>query len=167
MSAVSDTRVVDLDTLIEPAKFTLPWSSKALVGLTPRPGRTAEVEAALIGRHGAMQCWRKSEIPARFHYGNNPRIPPIFCMADPGWMIVSAARPDHYSAAGAHGFDPDDPSMAALFVAHGPSFRHGLEIAAFDNVNVYQMVMHILAIPSELNEGDLAVLRPALRRPAK
>lgn len=163
MSAVSDAQVVDLDTLIDPAKILLPWSSRAIAALTPVPGKTGEVEAALLGRHGAMQCWRKGELPERFHYGKNPRVPPIFCMADPGWMIVSTARPDHYSSAGAHGFDPEDPSMAALFVANGPHFRHGLEIGPFENVNVYPMVMHVLDLAPEPNDGDLKVLAPALR----
>jgi hypothetical protein len=36
-----------------------------------------------------MQCWRKGEVPGRFHYGSNPRVPPILFLANPGWTIWS------------------------------------------------------------------------------
>ena len=29
---------------------------------------------------------------------------------------------------GAHGFDPYDPTMRAVFVAHGPSFKPGVAL---------------------------------------
>src|SRR3546814_4717555 len=47
------------------------------VGITPNPGFEAAVESTLLGAHEHYDCWRKGELPARWHYGTHPRIPPI------------------------------------------------------------------------------------------
>src|SRR5690606_30525252 len=35
----------------------------------PNPGFEAEVEARLLGRRDHYECWRREELPARWHYG--------------------------------------------------------------------------------------------------
>ncbi len=128
-----------------------------------RPGREAEVERALLGRHDHYQCWRKGELPARWHFGGHPRIPPIVCQADDGWRVWMRHWPGQPALKGEHGFAPEDPGMRAAFVAAGPSFRAGTRLPAFDNVNVYPLLAHLLGIVPAPNEGDIAPLRPALR----
>lgn len=64
--------------------------------LNPAPGREGVVASALLRPHPHMHCWRKAEIPARFHYGRNPRVPAVFCLADTGWVITTHDyRPAH------------------------------------------------------------------------
>ena len=65
-------------------------------------------------------------IPARYGYGTNPRVPPIVCLADRGWYFATASAlkkrlAEHPRDGGAHGYDPFDPTMRAVFVAHGPA----------------------------------------------
>lgn len=137
-----------------------------LAGIEPRPGKTATVEAALLRAHPHMRCWRKGELPARLHYGTNPRIPSLLCLADTGG-VVSWREYEHrggrYSA-GEHGYDNDDPAMRALFIAHGPSFRRGLVVPEFDNVDVYPLLAHLLGFAPEPNDGDFSVVAPMLVR---
>ena len=64
---------------------------------------------------------------------------------------------------GEHGFAPEDPGIRAAFVAAGPSFRAGTQLPAFDNVDVYPLLAHLLGIAPAPNDGNLAPLRPALR----
>jgi predicted AlkP superfamily pyrophosphatase or phosphodiesterase len=163
MAPLSPERQIQLDDIISPTLIDVPWMAGYLLGVVPAEGKTAEVEAALLGRHGALQCWRKGEIPARFHYGTNPRIPPIFCSPDTGWNIVSASRPSRWASKGAHGYDNDAPEMRALFLAHGPDFRQGARVATFDNVDVYPLLMGLIGVPPEKNDGDVADLAGALR----
>jgi predicted AlkP superfamily pyrophosphatase or phosphodiesterase len=130
------------------------------VGVGPAAGADAEavaaVEDALLGRHPHAECWRKGELPARWHYGTHPRIPAIVCQADVGWRLETRAawRPrDH--ATGSHGFDPQAPEMHAVFVADGPSFADGGVIRApFDNVDVYPVLMRLLQLPAQPNDGN-------------
>jgi predicted AlkP superfamily pyrophosphatase or phosphodiesterase len=144
------------------------------VGLAPAAGAdAAAVEAAMLGRHPHSECWRKADVPARWHYGTNPRVPAIVCQADVGWILTSrpAARADAGMrdddeggghATGAHGFAPEAPEMRAVFVADGPRFADGKRLPPFDNVDVYPLLMRLLGVPAEPNDGDPATLLPAL-----
>ncbi|HJU40208.1 MAG TPA: alkaline phosphatase family protein, partial [Tahibacter sp.] len=58
-----------------------------------------------------------------------------------------------------------DPRMAALFVAHGPAFRHGAVVPPFDNVDVYPLLAHLLGIRPGANDGDPATMRAMLATP--
>ena len=142
-------------------------SDGQVIGFAPLPGKTAEAERLLLGRHAHYECWRKQELPARWHYGTHPRIPAIVCQMDAGW---DALWPKKYDFAmqragdtrGSHGFDPDLPSMRATFIAAGPAFRRGVQLPVFDNVDVYPLLMRLLGLPAKPNDGDIAPLLPAL-----
>lgn len=131
-----------------------------VAGIVPR-GNVAKVEAALLGRHPHAECWRREDMPGRWHYGTHPRVPPIVCQADTGWWIGTQARAR--VSAGSHGYVPEDPSMRAVFVADGPSFRDGAVLAPFDNVDVYPLLMQLLGVPARPNDGNAGTLQPALR----
>ena len=64
---------------------------------------------------------------------------------------------------GAHGFDPNAPEMRALFLAAGPDFLTGMKIGVFDNVDVYSLIMKLLKLPAEPNDGSLEPVRAALK----
>lgn len=150
-----------------PADVAEAVSDGQVIGFAPLPGKTAEAERLLLGRHAQYACWRKQELPARWHYGAHPRIPAIVCQMDAGW---DALWPKKYATVmrhkdetrGSHGFDPDLPSMRATFIAAGPAFAHGVRLPVFDNVDVYPLLMRLLALPAEPNDGDIAPLLPAL-----
>ncbi|MFN3310314.1 MAG: alkaline phosphatase family protein [Thermomonas sp.] len=164
MARVPDGQVVAVDAMV-PADIAEVETAGQVVGVRPLPGHEAEAEARLLGRHPHYSCWRKDALPERWHYGTHPRIPPIVCQMDEGWDALypgwqAKRRPGDR---GSHGFDPALPSMRATFVAHGPAFRAGTVLPAFDNVDVYPLLAHLLRLPPAANDGDLAPLRPALR----
>ncbi len=130
------------------------------IGIVPKPGREAVVEKRLLGAHEHYDCWRKSELPAHWHYGRNPRVPPIVCQMHEGWNAVMNGR---RVKPGSHGFDPALPSMRALFVARGPSFVPGSQLPPFDNVDVYPMLTRVLGLRASDGDGDVAPLLPAMR----
>jgi predicted AlkP superfamily pyrophosphatase or phosphodiesterase len=137
------------------------------VGFEPRPGHEAEAEARLLAPHRGGQCWRKAEVPARFHYGRNPRVPAIVCLADLGGYVISREAEARRTGAldrGAHGYDPEAIEMRALFVAHGPGVKAGVRIAPFDNVSVYPFLAHLLELTAEPGDGKLSDLKAALER---
>jgi predicted AlkP superfamily pyrophosphatase or phosphodiesterase len=102
-------------------------------------------------------------LPPAWHYGTNPRIPAIVCQADEGWLLQTRSQPAFAQAVkGEHGYAPESPSMRATFVAEGPDFRDGVELAPFDNVDVYPLLARLLGVPPLANDGDLAPLLPAL-----
>lgn len=139
-----------------------------VVGFAPNPGFEAKVEGKLLGRHAHYQCWRKQELPARWHYGSHPRVPPIVCQMDEGWDALPRAyiaKRDPAQMRGSHGYDNALPSMRAAFIAHGPAFKAGTRLPVFDNVDVYPLLMRLLGLPAAANDGDAAVFTPALTAP--
>jgi predicted AlkP superfamily pyrophosphatase or phosphodiesterase len=160
MAGTSSTRVVLLG--VPPADYHL-VEAGPYAALTPLPGKEATVEKALLGHHEHMDCWRKSEIPARFHYGTNPRIPAILCLAETGWQVLDKP-PTRDGEGGNHGYDNYSPDMAALFIAHGPAFRPA-KLPAFDNVDVYPLLRDLLGLPPKPGvDGTDTPFRDALIR---
>ena len=164
MADVGPDRVTYLDDLLAAASFRA-VAVGPVASVIPAAGHEAEVEGALLGQHDHFACWRKGEIPERFHYGHNPRIPPIICLAQTSWVLVTHAKTDEHPVmlGGAHGFDPTALEMQAVFVAHGPAFRRGVSIAAFDNVDVYPLMAKVLGVRPQPSDGHLSEVAGALR----
>ena len=161
MAPVSPDRRLIIED-IAPAGTYRVLAAGAFATLIPLPGREAELERAVLGKRPHLECWRKSEIPARFHYGKNPRVAPIFCLPETGWLISRRDFKPPKPERGAHGFDNFSPEMAAIFIAHGPAFRAGARPPAFDNVDVYPLLARLLGVRPAANDGDLDELGPTL-----
>ena len=157
MAASSSERVVALDKVADSANYRVvesgPYATLAAV-----PGREKALEAALLKPHAHMQCWRKGDIPARFHYGTHRRIPPYLCLGETGWEIQPTA-PTKSISGGSHGWDDRAPEMRALFIANGPAFTPGAKPAPdFANVDVYPLLARLLGIAPRPSDGNPATL---------
>ncbi len=163
MAEISKDRVTELDGLVNLGHVRV-ITDGTLSGLEPKPGFGPEVEKALLGRHDHMSCWKKERMPRRFHYRTNPRIPPILCLADLGWEIETKASEVRWPADnhGDHGFDPANPSMAAVFVAHGPAFRRGIVWPKFRNVDLYPLLSKVLGVKPLPGDGRLGEVKGML-----
>lgn len=167
MAATSPDRLIAVESIAPPDLATA-IAPGQVVGFVPRAGQAAAVAERLLRTHEHFQCWRKQDMPPRWHYGSHPRIPPFVCQADEGWLLVRQSSIDAWRAkgwigGGAHGYDPALPSMEAIFLASGPAFRPGARIAAFDNVDVYPLLARLLGIPPAPHDGNPETLLPLLR----
>jgi len=111
----------------------------------------------------------KNQIPAKWHFQNNIRIPPILVVSDIGYMMT--AKGLHAPYTGNHGFDNDEPTMKAFFAARGPQFIKAMsinknlsaEVDAFDNIHVYSMICSILGLKPAPNNGTLSAIQNLLK----
>jgi predicted AlkP superfamily pyrophosphatase or phosphodiesterase len=161
MAALSDDRRIFFDDLL-PKDAYRSLDMGPIASIYPAAGHEAQVETALLGDHPHWSCWRKAEIPARFHYGKNPRVAPIFCLAEVGWSLTTHDYHPREPTAGDHGYDNAAPEMAATFIANGPAFRHGVTLKTFDNVDIYPLLAKLAGVAPQPNDGDLSDLAPAL-----
>lgn len=168
MASVPAKNSVMIEKLI-PLDHVQTVSMGVLAGFNPKPGFDfAKIEARLEKPQKHMQCWDKTRVPERFVYGSHPRVPQLICLADVGWRITTSAyqakkHKDGKLSLGEHGYDNADPRMKALFVAHGPSFREGVQIPAFPNVDVYPLMTHLLNLTPAKNDGDYNAVKDALK----
>ena len=162
MAATSSERTVALDRIANPADYRV-VEAGPYATLAPQPGRDAALATALLRPHPHMTCWRKENIPARFAYGRNPRVPPFLCLAEVGWLIAKTT-PTEVQAGGNHGYDNHAPAMRALFVANGPAFRPGTRLQPFPNTDVAPLLRSLIGLPAGAGlDGDAKPFRRALR----
>jgi predicted AlkP superfamily pyrophosphatase or phosphodiesterase len=167
MARASLSRSIAVESLA-PADVAEAITFGQVLGFTPRPGREADAAAALLRRHPHTRCWRKSELPAHWHFGTHPRVPAFVCQMDEGWSALTAERMQAWRAAGGrdkgeHGYAPEAASMRAIFIAHGPAFRSGVQLPPFDNVSVYPLLARLVGVAPLPNDGDPDALRAALK----
>jgi predicted AlkP superfamily pyrophosphatase or phosphodiesterase len=119
-------------------------------------------------RHAA--CWRKNEIPERFHYNDSPRIAPVVCLTEQGWQLTNRKRyedriksTDINQLHGSHGYDNQLESMRATFIAHGAAFKKGYVVESFENIEVYNLMCRILGLTPARNDGNFERVKHLLK----
>jgi len=166
MATVPAGNVVAIEDMVDQAD-ALAVTAGQSVGFVPRAGREREAVAKLVGSHRRYDCWRKEDLPLRWHYGTNPRIPPIVCQMHEGWDAAPRATlaKRALEERGSHGFDPALKSMRAIFLARGPSLRHGVKLPPIENVDVYSLLMRLLGLEPLANDGNPRALAGAFAEP--
>jgi hypothetical protein len=107
-------------------------------------------------------------MPERYHFSRNYRIAPVWIVPRIGYALTDRTAGENGVPTGNHGYDNEDPSMHAIFVAHGP-FSQGAKAAVvargegdgtgeyvmpgFQNVEIYNLVMRLLG----LDAADTAI----------
>jgi predicted AlkP superfamily pyrophosphatase or phosphodiesterase len=163
MADVPRAQRVWLEDVLDPSLYTTNWWG-TFIGLTPKPGQTDAVERAFLGGHSHFACWRKTRTPAPWRFGRHPRIPPIVCQMQTGWRLQSRSHTVYdQPIRGEHGFAMDDPTMRAVFVASGPALCRGVQLQAFDNVDLYSLLARLLHLRPAKTDGRIDALLPALR----
>ncbi|MEL7728485.1 ectonucleotide pyrophosphatase/phosphodiesterase [Citromicrobium bathyomarinum] len=152
MREIDEARVIQLDEMVDPGLYRL-IDAGPFASIEPAAGTDRIVHEALLGSHERMECWQREDIPARFVYGSNPRVGEIFCLAEPGWSIISGL-PRYPIAGGTHGWDNMDPQMQALFIAAGPDIAPHEAFDRLDNVDVYALLAALVGIDPRPNDGD-------------
>ncbi|KAF2226651.1 alkaline-phosphatase-like protein [Elsinoe ampelina] len=170
MATTSTDRLIQLDDIIDMAQIehTDGWP---LYGLRPKPdvdlqSLYAKLKAEAASSPGFEVYLRDLDMPARYHFSNNPRIAPLWIVPTAGWAIVTRDQFDvkaaqgsgrTYKPRGVHGYDHEHPLMRAIFIAHGPAFPHegGSKVKPFQNVQVYGLVCDSLGLEPAPNNGTL------------
>ncbi|KAG8214524.1 alkaline-phosphatase-like protein [Butyriboletus roseoflavus] len=104
-------------------------------------------------------------MPSRYHFSASERIAPIWVVPKLGYALTSREMGEDGMSIGNHGYDNEEASMRAIFVAHGP-FSHGAKLCSpdtqpsawhsvtdgtyiipgFANIELYNLVMRLLDI---------------------
>jgi len=115
-----------------------------------------------------FMVFRRKNVPAELNYNQNSREGDPVIIATGAYAIrahaPAAGTPDSPPHPGLHGFDPRRvPEMKAIFIATGPDIVKGKVVGAFENVNLYPWLAHLLGFSPAKNDGDINILAGALR----
>ncbi|KAI8060029.1 alkaline-phosphatase-like protein [Gongronella butleri] len=175
MSATSTKRLIFIDDELEADELALIWSVEMLPNLAIRVSPLLEdqegaidklfraferVRAKYGGDDAPFNVYKKQDIPARFHFRDNERIPPLVVLPDPGWSLISHDQYDpnkdkSLQPRGMHGYDNLSPQSRAIFVTHGPNWPGETVFKPFWNVELYQAMAKILELKPSPNNGTM------------
>lgn len=162
MTDLSTNRVIALSDYVDLNSVQVDnWG--AVAGLRPLDGNVDALYGEFAGKENHFKVYRHENMPARWHYTDNPRIPPVVLVADEGWYINKhPLDPTKYFESATHGFDNELPSMGATFIAYGPAFRHHVTLPPTSNVDIYNLLCATLGLKPAPNDGDNSLVREVL-----
>jgi len=122
-------------------------------------GNADSVEKAyqILKHYGKnFKVYRRSEVPAYFHFSNNPFIGDLVVIPEIGWSLAMNNDDYVYKVKGNHGYDNFWMDMHGIFLASGPSFKKGYRVGTIQNVDIYPLICKILNIvPRGKIDGEL------------
>lgn len=83
-----DTRLIDIDTIIDPEDISVMLDRGSTSFLYPVKGREEKVYQALVrANRKGLRYYQKAHIPEEYHIKNNDRTAPILLVADKGYFL--------------------------------------------------------------------------------
>lgn len=125
----------------------------------------------LKGKSPAFDVYRRKDLPPALHYRDNPLTgDPVIVPRGP--YLIRARQEggtdQHPGLEGMHGpWVGDTHTMRGVFGAVGPSFRPGVEIEPFRNVDLYPMLAALLGVQVPASDGTCVVADRALQPKVK
>ncbi|QTD56410.1 alkaline phosphatase family protein [Parasphingorhabdus cellanae] len=162
MAETHPDRVIYLDTILPRDQYRLVVDGN-YAGIEPLADDMTTISSAFLKPHENMECWKREDIPARFQYGKNPRVPSIICLPTTGWVVYQDKPEWMTGIGGGHGYDHLHPDMIAFFLASGPGFVGDIKIETFDNVDIYSLLAHLIGVKPNQSDGDLSSFEQALK----
>ncbi|KAF8974120.1 hypothetical protein BGZ46_009762 [Entomortierella lignicola] len=151
MSYVTPEQCIYYDDYIDTSDLIFEESLQPHLAISTKdPKRQHEIYHALKDAQRIhnlpFQVYRREEIPARFNYALNPRIPPVVVLADPGYVMTR--RDMGLSVVGIHGWDNQAVDMRAIFMASGPSFPNQgpTKLPPFENVELHEIIARTVGL---------------------
>jgi len=161
MAAVSPEKYINLKSVVPDRMISSISGGNPVYLINSKEGKKDSI-LYLLNQTEGLKAWDKSLVPARLHYGTNPRIPEIVVLADSSWSI--GTKPDGSTLrGGAHGYDNANSDMNAVFYAAGPSFKKNFRFKELNNIDVYNLVCNLLKINPAKNDGDPEHIKGMLR----
>jgi len=174
MAQLSPKRTLFLDDYLNPADLTiLNWYP--VLDIWCDDSEVDSIYNLIANKNDHLAVYKKEDMPEYLHYSNNRRIAPIVGILDNGWSLTTHSYFDShvsykneemhgysYFGGGTHGYDPAHSDMHAFFLAHGPSFKDGKTLSAFNNIHLYRLMVHILNLEPAETDGNLTVFSEIL-----
>lgn len=121
------------------------------------------IGGALSCKDPHMRVFNKWELPYRMHSVRTRRIPNLMVDMDISWRAV--IKEEAWGSSGAHGWDNLYLDMQAIFVAHGPAFKNREVVRPFENVQLYNLMCHLVNVTPSENNGTWGALHHLLMDP--
>jgi len=167
MADTGSVRMVQLGDLIDTKGLRVGYSG-AVTGLhvSSEAGTAQSVRDRINAKLQHGRAYVRQEVPERHHFRGTPRAGDVVVIMDEGWLMATSImnRGLIQREWGEHGWDPDLPSMKAIFLIAGPGIRRGQTIPEVENVDVYPLMTELLGLqPAAGIDGRAGKIKAMLK----
>ena len=167
MADTAAVRTVQLSDLIDTKGVRAGFSGPATaLHLSPDAGAPQDVRDRINAKLPHGRAYLRQDVPERYHFRATPRAGDVVVIMDEGWVLATSIinRSLIQREWGDHGWDPDLPSMKAIFLISGPGIPRGATIPEVQNVDVYPLMTELLALqPASGLDGKPGAIRSMLK----
>ena len=166
MVEINTNRTILLGDFVDLKNVQVDFSG-AVAGLRPLDGNVDALYQAFKGKENHFKAYRQENMPERYHFRDNARIPPVILVAEDAWYLSNRSANEPSTRAmnkATHGYDPELASMGATFIAWGPAFQHGVTLAPVENVHIYNLLCVTLGLKPAQNDGDDQLVEKVLAK---
>ncbi|GAF03455.1 phosphoglycerol transferase [Saccharicrinis fermentans DSM 9555 = JCM 21142] len=161
MGATSSDRYVDLKPYIKKKNLEYMIPGNPVVFIQPKKNKVNKIYNKLKDI-AHIQVTKNLERPEHWHYNNVERAADLVVVADSSWSIGWDTLPTAWHG-GTHGYDPINSDMHAIFYAMGPALKKAYVHPTFENVDIYNLIAHLLNIKPAPNDGNFERVKGMLR----
>ena len=152
MASVSSERYINIKSVVPDRMIASIVGGNPVYLIKPAEGKRDSI-LMLINNTKGVRAWEKDKLPARWHYGSNPRIPEIVAVADSSWYLGNRPLTGTING-GSHGYDNHNSDLFAIFYATGPAFKKNYRFQELNNTDIYGMICRILDLKPAPNDGN-------------
>lgn len=145
MTDVKSDRIINISSLLNVKDVTIN-SAGYLAFVNGNPDSVEKAYKILERSEKNFKVYKRSEVPAYFHFSNNPFIGDLVVIPEFGWTLSTSNEDYVHKVKGNHGYDIYWMDMHGIFLAGGPSFKKGYRVGTIQNVDIYPLICKILNI---------------------
>jgi len=127
-----------------------------ILNLWPLPGREDWLYNRLKNANSHMTVYKKDDIPDHYFFKHNRRVPPIYLVADKGYVFLRDPAVRTLKNVGYHGYDNSLTDVHGIFFARGPDFKKGSRVPTLPNIDLYGLMCNLIDINPGPNNGTLS-----------
>ena len=161
MTSLSPERKIFLDDYVDTAMLQIINGGNPVFNFKVKEGKLRRVYNDLKNV-AHLHVWKHDSLPARLHYGTNPRTLDLTIVSEPGWGLYWSWQKHSYK--GTHGYDNQNRDMHAIFYASGADFKKNYRHPAFINVDVYPLVCRLLSLKPAYIDGNIKEVSSMLKK---
>ena len=167
MADTASVRIVQLGDLIDTTALRVGFSGPVTtLHVSKEAGTPSAVRDRLNAKLQHGRAYLREEMPERYHFRASPRGGDVVVVMDEGWLMATSIlnRGLIQREWGEHGWDPDLPSMKAIFLLAGPGIPAGQTIPEVENIDVYPLMTELLGLsPAPGIDGQAGKIRALLK----
>ena len=158
MTEVSIDKIINIENILNGYMYKQNDNGPFMM-IEPETGQLDNIYNKLKENENHYKVYKRENVPAYFHFSDNPLISKIVIIAENGWSLEtnkSFESMKKWNTKGNHGYDNYSMDMNGIFYAVGPLFRKNYQVGTVNNIDIYQLLCKIFNVfPNQLIDGKL------------